>query len=53
MVDFFRKLIRTCQGYHSIAVPQEAAAALGLQFGGMTRMSVEGDKITITKLKLE
>ncbi len=51
MVRFFRKLWRSCAGYHGVSLPIEAAAAIGLEFGGMVTVDVENGKIIISKVE--
>jgi len=51
MVRFYRKLWRSISGYHGCSLPIEAAAALGLEFGGMVNIDVENDKIVISRVK--
>lgn len=51
LVRFYRKLYRTSQGYHAVAIPQEAAAALGLEAGGYVALNVENGRIVITPVK--
>ena len=51
LVKFFRKLYRTSQGYHAVAIPQPAAAALGLEAGGMVRLDVKNGRVVITPVK--
>lgn len=52
MVRFYRKLWRSCQGYHGVSLPLEAVAHLGLESGGMVSIDTTIDgKIIITPVK--
>ncbi len=48
---FYRKLTRTAQGYHSIAIPAELVAHLGLEAGGYAALDTEDGKIIITRVE--
>jgi len=51
MVRFYRKLWRSCTGYHGISLPCEAVAVLGLEDGGMVNIDATDGKLTITTAK--
>jgi antitoxin component of MazEF toxin-antitoxin module len=52
MVRFFRKLIRTARGHHSVSLPMELVAAIGMEFGGPVSLDVENGKIIIAPVKV-
>lgn len=48
MVKFFRRLTRSRDGYHILAIPPTAAAHIGLEFGGMVKLELKDGEISIT-----
>jgi antitoxin component of MazEF toxin-antitoxin module len=51
LVKFYRKLFRTSQGYHGLAIPAEVAAHIGLSDGGYVALDVENGRIVITPVR--
>jgi hypothetical protein len=51
LVKFFRRLTRAASGYHVVAIPPEAAAHIGLAFGGMVSMELKDGEISIKPVR--
>ncbi len=51
MVKFYRKLWRSCTGYHGISLPGEVVAHLNLEFGGMCSLELRDGEVVIRPVK--